>query len=86
VWLVRSGSSYRALSTTCPHAGCAVDWSEAERAFVCPCHDSRFGLDGTRTAGPSPRDLDALPIALDGGRVQVTWRRFRPGTSRKDAT
>lgn len=83
-WLVRRGERVSALSTICPHAGCAVDWDEAGGAFVCPCHDSRFSVDGIRQAGPSPRPLDALDVAITDGRVQVSWRRFRTATTRKE--
>ena len=83
-WLVRQGRSVRALSTVCPHAGCAVDWDQAGGAFVCPCHDSRFALDGTRRSGPSPRAMDALDVVVKEGRVAVAWRRFKTATAKKE--
>lgn len=83
-WLVRDGERVRALSTVCPHAGCAVDWDEGAAAFVCPCHDSRFALDGERTSGPSPRALDALDVDVKEGRVAVRWRRFKTATPKKE--
>ncbi len=83
-WLVRKGESVRALSTVCPHAGCAVDWDDGAAAFVCPCHDSRFSLDGERQAGPSPRAMDALDVAVKDGRVAVAWRRFKTATAKKE--
>lgn len=82
-WLVRDGEGVRALSTVCPHAGCAVDWDERARQFVCPCHDSRFGAGGERVSGPSPRPLDALDVELRDGRVRVAWRRFKTATPKK---
>jgi Rieske Fe-S protein len=86
VWLVRTGERVRALSTVCPHAGCAVDWSDAERCFRCPCHDSRFAVDGARVFGPAPRDLDALETEVAAGRVRVIYRRFRPGVAEREET
>lgn len=83
-WLVRDGERVRALSTVCPHAGCAVDWDEPRRSFVCPCHDSRFSTAGERLSGPSPRSMDELDVELRGGRVRVAWRRFKTATSRKE--
>ncbi|MCU1282492.1 MAG: Rieske (2Fe-2S) iron-sulfur domain protein [bacterium] len=83
-WLVRSGDRVRALSTVCPHAGCAVDWDEQGRAFVCPCHDSRFAPTGERMSGPSPRPLDSLDVDVKEGRVSVAWRRFKTATSKKE--
>ena len=83
-WLVREGGSVRALSTVCPHAGCAVDWDEGASAFVCPCHDSRFALDGERQSGPSPRAVDTLDVDVKEGRVAVAWRRFKTATPKKE--
>lgn len=83
-WLVREGNSVRALSTVCPHAGCAVDWDEAGKSFVCPCHDSRFSLAGERQSGPSPRPLDTLDVDVKEGRVAVAWRRFKTATTKKE--
>jgi Rieske Fe-S protein len=83
-WLVREGDQVRAMSTVCPHAGCAVDWDDKSTAFVCPCHDSRFSLAGERQSGPSPRPLDALDVDVKEGRVAVAWRRFKTATSKKE--
>lgn len=82
-WLVRRGGEVTAFSTVCPHAGCAVE-AEEGGAFACPCHKSRFAPDGTRVDGPSPRDLDPLPVTVVDGRVRVTPRRFRQGTPRRE--
>jgi menaquinol-cytochrome c reductase iron-sulfur subunit len=83
-WLVREGESVRAMSTVCPHAGCAVDWDAGKSTFYCPCHDSRFAKDGTRQSGPSPRPLDALDVDVKEGRVRVAWRRFKTATPKKE--
>jgi Rieske Fe-S protein len=83
-WLVRQGDEVRALSTICPHAGCAVDWDDQGHQFVCPCHDSRFSAAGERRSGPSPRPLDTLEVDVKEGRVSVAWRRFKTATSKKE--
>jgi Rieske Fe-S protein len=83
-WLVRKGDKVSALSTVCPHAGCAVDWDEKGAAFVCPCHDSRFSSAGERLSGPSPRPLDTLDVDVKEGRISVAWRRFRTATPKKE--
>jgi len=83
-WLTRKGEEVRALSTVCPHAGCAVDWDEARQLFACPCHDSTFTPTGERQSGPAPRPLDALDVELRDGRVRVAFRRFRTATGAKE--
>src|SRR5262245_43509720 len=68
-----------ALSSVCPHLGCAVSWDDAKKTYLCPCHDSRFALNGDRQTGPSERGLDPLPVAVKDGRLQLTWVRFKNG-------
>jgi Rieske Fe-S protein len=84
VWLIRRGDRVDALSTTCPHAGCFVDWEPAKRHFACPCHGSAFGLDGKCTGGPSPRGMDTLETVARDGEVLVKFQRFRQATPDKE--
>ena len=84
-WVRRlPGDKLECLSSVCPHLGCAIGWDAARERFNCPCHDSSFDPAGGRITGPSPRDMDPLPIALVGGRVQVTWLRYRQGVTSRE--
>ncbi len=47
-----------ALSARCTHLGCLVAFNSAERAWECPCHGSRFGIDGEVLQGPATRPLE----------------------------
>lgn len=46
------------LSRICPHAGCEVDYKEGQAEFECPCHGSKFDMDGNVISGPSEENLD----------------------------
>jgi len=37
----------------CPHLGCSLTFNETELTWDCPCHGSRFDLDGKVIEGPS---------------------------------
>jgi glycine/D-amino acid oxidase-like deaminating enzyme len=45
------------VSPVCPHLGGIVNWNDADHAWECPLHGSRFGPDGTLLEGPATRDL-----------------------------
>lgn len=54
-----------AVSATCTHLGCLVAWNAAERSWDCPCHGSRFGMDGEILHAPATKPLERLDIAQD---------------------
>jgi glycine/D-amino acid oxidase-like deaminating enzyme/nitrite reductase/ring-hydroxylating ferredoxin subunit len=47
-----------AVSARCTHLGCLVHFNDAERAWECPCHGSRFAVDGSVLQGPAVRPLE----------------------------
>ncbi|OBK72012.1 FAD-dependent oxidoreductase [Mycobacterium sp. 1274761.0] len=55
---VVNGVEHR-VSPVCPHLGGIVNWNDADEAWECPLHGSRFAPDGTLLEGPATRDLTA---------------------------
>lgn len=41
----------------CPHMKCDLLLNEVEKTWDCPCHGSRFSLDGKCISGPSNKDI-----------------------------
>ncbi|MEU9182054.1 FAD-dependent oxidoreductase [Streptomyces sp. NPDC048550] len=52
------GGELHAVSAVCTHLGCLVAFNNAERTWECPCHGSRFGVDGRVLQGPALRPLE----------------------------
>jgi glycine/D-amino acid oxidase-like deaminating enzyme len=53
----RTGGVERVVSPVCPHLGGIVNWNDADQAWECPLHGSRFASDGRRLEGPATADL-----------------------------
>ena len=62
------------LYAVCTHLGCLPKWSESNNRFECPCHGSKFQLNGRYIEGPAPRSLDRFRTTLtfEDGTTAVT--------------
>ena len=87
VYLRRTAAStIEAFNVACPHAGCFVDYRGEEDHFLCPCHNSRFNLDGSiqNPDSPSPRGMDSLVVEIrNDEEVWVQYQKFQAGHAEK---
>ena len=51
-----------AIYKVCTHLGCIYSWTPANDRFECPCHGSKYRLDGRRIESPAPRSLDRFKM------------------------
>jgi cytochrome b6-f complex iron-sulfur subunit len=71
IYVIRDAHGFYALGSICTHLGCMTRFDRDKRAISCPCHGSRFHLDGRVAEGPAPRALPRLQISLDRGVLVV---------------
>lgn len=60
VYRDQAGALHR-VSAICTHQGCQVAFNPVERSWDCPCHGSRFDIDGRVLHGPALTPLEPKP-------------------------
>ena len=80
-----SETNIEALNVVCPHAGGFVDYVPSANCFICPLHNSKFGLDGkiSDSKSPAPRPMDALQVEVRNHEIWVEFQNFQSGPAEK---
>jgi cytochrome b6-f complex iron-sulfur subunit len=73
--IMNSDGTYRALSATCTHLGCTVQYRSDLREVWCACHNGIYDLNGRNISGPPPRPLDVFDVHLRGDEIVVSRKR-----------
>ncbi len=78
VRIVSTDQGVAAMSLVCTHLGCIV--GEGPAGFICPCHGSKFDVQGKVVGGPAPRPLRWLQVsqAADGALMVDTAKEVSP--------
>lgn len=53
-----------AVSLLCPHFKCSLTFNQSKQTWDCPCHGSRFDIDGNVLKGPACYSIKADPKEL----------------------
>jgi glycine/D-amino acid oxidase-like deaminating enzyme/nitrite reductase/ring-hydroxylating ferredoxin subunit len=99
--VIREGAGHRAVyrdeagnihacSAVCQHIGCLVHWNPFETSWDCPCHGSRYAVDGSVLSGPTNKPLQGAeevhvrPPSQQERPSRAAGRRARPAHPRKE--
>ena len=63
-----AAGDFKGFSSTCTHAGCAVN-EVVDGTINCPCHGSKFNLDGSVAQGPATKPLASQPVTVQGDSI-----------------
>lgn len=79
-------SGFVALYRKCVHLGCTVPFCNTSKWFECPCHGSKYSINGEYRAGPAPRSLDRFRVDIVNGQVVVDTSTLIVGPPRGTVT
>jgi Rieske Fe-S protein len=63
-----SAGVFKGFSAKCTHKGCTVN-KVADGTIDCPCHGSKFNLDGSVANGPAQKPLEAKTVTVQGDSI-----------------
>jgi cytochrome b6-f complex iron-sulfur subunit len=79
-------SGFMALYRKCVHLGCSVPWCPPAKWFECPCHGSKYSVNGEYRDGPAPRSLDQFHVEVVDGKLVVDTSTIIQGAPRGTVT
>jgi len=70
-YAVKHAGKVTFFAVTCSHLGCSVNFAKDAKRFECPCHGSRFSLEGQVIHGPALFPLSHLRVTEQGDTLLV---------------
>jgi Rieske Fe-S protein len=73
VILIRTDSGdFRALSATCTHLDCIVQYRTDLKQIWCACHNGLYDTRGRNISGPPPRPLEEYAVNIVDDEILVS--------------
>lgn len=69
--LRRPSGELAALTATCTHLDCTVQFRTDRSDIWCACHNGTYDLKGRNISGPPPRPLTPLEIYVRGEKIVI---------------
>jgi cytochrome b6-f complex iron-sulfur subunit len=66
----KQDNGVKIFSARCTHLGCKLNRIE-NNEIVCPCHGSRFSINGKVLKGPANNNLKELPYSVDKSANEI---------------
>jgi Rieske Fe-S protein len=73
--IMNSDGTYHAVSATCTHLGCTVQYRQDMHQIWCACHNGFYDLNGRNISGPPPRPLEVFDVHVRKDEIVVSRKR-----------
>jgi cytochrome b6-f complex iron-sulfur subunit len=64
--------NFKALSATCTHLSCTVQYKPESQHIWCACHNGVYDMSGKNVSGPPPRPLEEYKLNVKGDEIVVS--------------
>jgi Rieske Fe-S protein len=68
--VIKHHKSLKVFSSRCSHLGCKIK-NAAGSELVCPCHGSKYNMNGEAVRGPAQKPLSELKFKIDKNKIVV---------------
>jgi len=65
-------SQYKALSASCTHLDCIVQYKQDTKQIWCACHNGTYDLNGRNLSGPPPKPLEEYDVKVVKDEIIIT--------------
>jgi Rieske Fe-S protein len=65
-------NQYKALSASCTHLDCIVQYKNDTKQIWCACHNGIYDLSGRNVSGPPPRPLEEYEVKVIKDEIVIT--------------
>jgi len=72
----KKNGDFTALSATCTHLDCTVQYKSDTEQIWCACHNGFYDLQGKNMSGPPPKPLTAYSVAVARDKVIVSRKEL----------
>lgn len=69
--MLNAEGEYKALSATCTHLSCTVQYRSDLQQIWCACHNGIFDQNGRNVSGPPPKPLEVFQVNVRGDDIVV---------------
>ena len=73
--ILTADGEYHAVSATCTHLSCTVQYRDDLHQVWCACHNGTYDINGRNVSGPPPRPLEKFEVQVRGEEIFVSRRR-----------
>jgi Rieske Fe-S protein len=72
----QQNGNFSALSATCTHLDCTVQYKKDTEQIWCACHNGLYDLQGKNISGPPPRPLAQYQVVLKDEKVIIALKEM----------